>query len=264
MTGPRMSRRAALGAAVGASLVAVGACRRDKGEATIAAAASLRLVFPDLVSAFSRARPGAAVVATFGASGDLAKEVEAGAPIDGVLFASDKPVDRLVKAGRVAAESRTVVAENRLVLIAPRPRAGETAPKLTFETIDTLPPGERIAVGDPGAVPAGQYAKEALEKLGRWQLVKDRLVLGADVSAVLAYTRRGEVGAAIVYETELHGIDDVVLLDRARAPWAPRALVVGGVVRDAREAHRAGELLSFLTAPEGRAILVGFGFEAPG
>lgn len=248
----------------GLGALALGGCARSGGDVTFATAASLRQVFPKLADAFVASSPGPRCVASYGASGDLAKQVEGGAPIDGVLFASSSPVDDLVTKGRVLADSRAVVATNRLVLIAPKKRAGEPESKpVTFETIDLLGPNARIAIGEPGAVPAGQYAKKALVALGKWDAVEKRLVFGGDVSAVLAYARRGEVEAAIVYETETAGIDDIVVLDRARAPWAPRAEVVGGVVAGAKGAMRARALLGFIASAEGQKILSSFGFGPP-
>ena len=181
-----------------------------------------------------------------------------------MVFAGGKPLDHLVDRGRIEAASRRVVATNRLVLIGPRDEPGEArGPKLTFQTLVLLPATEKLAIGDPGAVPAGQYAKDALMALGEWDALQSRLVFAGDVSAVLAYARRGEVKAAIVYETELGGIDDVVVLDRAEGAWVPRAEVVAGVAVGAKGAARARELIDFGLSAEGQAILHDFGFGPP-
>src|SRR4051794_31466823 len=105
------------------SLVLLWGCGdRRHGEPTVAAAASLRKVLPELADA-AHVR----VKLVFGASGTLAKEVESGAPIDGVVFAAKTPVDGLVAAKK--AHDETIVATNRLVLV------GEKgAPPLTFQT----------------------------------------------------------------------------------------------------------------------------------
>jgi len=254
--------------------LALAGCERDKphpGEVTLAAAASLRFVLPVLSRAFEAgnavpgvdppppmARPTTRVVATYGASGDLKKQVEGGAPVDAVILAAARPVDDLIAGRHVEAASRVVLATNGLVLIGPR--GGKP---VTFATLDALPPGERIAVGDPGAVPAGDYARTWLRSLGKWDALQGRLVLGGDVAAVLAYARRGEVAAAIVYRTDTHGIDDVVVLDEARGPGAPRAEVVGAVVRGARAAAGAGAFLAFAGSVGGRRIFGDFGFGPP-
>ena len=225
---------------------------------TLAAATSLRGVLPELARAYESRHPGARIAATYGASGDLKKQVEGGAPVDAVIFASARPVDELVAAGRAEATSRVVLATNQLVLIGPK-----GGPKLTFATLDALAPGDLVAIGDPGAVPAGQYARDYLQKLGKWQALTGRLVLGGDVAAVLAYARRGEVAAAVVYRTELRGIDGVVLLDEAGRPDAPRPEVVAAMVSGARAAAEARGFLAFAGSPEGQKILASSGFGPP-
>ena len=242
-----------------AALVLSGCARpAPAGEITVAAAASLRGVLPELVRAYQTSRPGVRVVATYGASGDLRRQVEGGAPVDAVLFAAAQQVDDLAAAGHLEPGSRRVLATNQLVLIGPR--GGRP---LTFATLDALPPGEHVAIGDPGAVPAGAYAKTWLGAIGKWDALQGRLVLGGDVAAVLAYARRGEVAAAVVYRTEVRGVDDVVVLDEARGPGVPRPEVVGAVVQGARASGEAGAFLGFVGSPEGQRILTDFGFGAP-
>ncbi len=225
---------------------------------TLAAAISLRAVLPALARAYESAHPGAHLTATFGASGTLKQQVEGGAPVDAVLFAAARPVDDLAASGRVDAASRRVVATNTLVLIGPR-----GGPPLTFATLTALPPGEHLAIGDPGAVPAGDYARAWLKTLGTWDALQGRLVLGGDVAAVLAYVRRGEVAAAIVYRTEVRGVPEVVVLDEARGPGAPRAQVVAAVVSGARGAGEAGRFLELVASAEGQRILGEYGFGPP-
>lgn len=246
-------------AALTVALVMLG-CRGQapKKEAMLAVATSLRNAMPALISAYEATHPGAKVHATYGASGDLQKQVEGGAPIDGVLFASAMPVDGLIEKGLADARTRRVLATNALVLIGPK-----GAKPLTFQTIDAVPASEKIALGDPGAVPAGQYAKAALEKLGKWSAIQGRVVFGGDVAAVLAYARRGEVAAAIVYKTEIRGIEEVRLLDEAKGEWVPRVEVVAAVVKDAKASPEAAAFLDFVASPEGQRILGGLGFGAP-
>jgi molybdate transport system substrate-binding protein len=277
-----LSRRAFL--VSGAAALALGCPRPQDNEREIllAAAASLRGTLPDVISAFGASFPGTRVAATYGASGDLRKQVEGGAPIDGVLFASASPVDDLIKAGRADAASRRVLATNQLVLIAPKsgqkrgepkteasaagsaapPAAGTPAP-LTFATLDSAPPGEMIAIGDPGAVPAGQYARDYLQKLGMWDKLQGRLVLGGDVADVLAYARRGEAAAAIVYRTDVHGIGDVTLLDEAKGELAPRAEIVAATVKGAASEAGAKKFLDFASSADGQRIFAQHGFGPP-
>lgn len=240
--------------------LALSACGKQAGgrEITVAAAASLRGVLPELARAYEKEHPGVRVAATYGASGDLRKQVEGGAPIDAVIFAASKPVDTLIAAGRADAVTRRVIAQNQLILIGPK--GGRP---ITFATLDALAPGEMVAIGDPGAVPAGQYARDYLKAIGKWDALAGKLVMGGDVSAVLAYARRGEVVAAAVYRTEIRGVADVVERDVARGPRAPRPVVAAAVVKGARGAADASDFLSFLISAAGQSILASFGFGPP-
>ena len=239
--------------------LAAAGCKRDPAsekEVTVAAATSLRKVLPALIDGFGKAHPGAAVRATYGASGELARQVEGGAGVDLVIVAAKDPIDRLAGGGHVEAKRARVVATNELVLVGP---AG--GPKLTFQTLGAaLPPGEKIAIGEPGAVPAGRYAREALEKLGAWKALEGRVVLGGNVAAVLAYVERGEVAAAIVYRTEVPGTKGIEVLDEGRGEWAPLPEVWAAVTTKARARTDAEALLDFIAGPEGQRILASYGF----
>jgi molybdate transport system substrate-binding protein len=254
MSAPSFIRISALtlAAAAGCHSSAPGGATNE--PLTLAAAASLRSVLPSLAKAFGA--PDLPI--TYGASGDLKRQVEHGAPVDAVLFASAAPVDALIKSGLADADSRKVLATNQLILIGPK-----NAKPLTFAAIDQLPAGERIAIGDPGAVPAGQYARDAFQKLGKWEWVQARIVLAGDVGQVLAYARRGEVAAAVVYRTDLHNVDDVTVLDEARGDWAPRPEVVAAVTHGGHAAARARAFLDFIASPAGQKILREYGFGAP-
>jgi molybdate transport system substrate-binding protein len=203
---------------------------------------------------------------TFGASGDLAQLVSAGAPIDAVVFAGGAPVDDLIRRGLVEAPSREVIATNQLVLIGPkedRGRAASPESRVTFATLVELPADAKIAVGDPRSVPAGQYAKTALEHLHEWDALEGRLVYASDVSAALIYARRGEVAVAIVYATELHGVSDVDVLDRLAAGLAPRPEVVAGLASGSRVKEAASGFLGYLAGAEARGALAAYGFGPP-
>lgn len=230
----------------------------DERPLAVGAAMSLRNVMPLVMDAFRAGDNGAPLQANYGASGALRQQVEGGAPIDVVVFADAATVEALLKSGHGVASTRRVVATNALVLIGPK-----NAQPLTFATIDSVPAGEMIAIGEPGAVPAGRYAKEAFEKLGKWDKLAGRLVFGGDVGAVLNYARRGEVAAAVVYRTEIRGIDDVVVLDQASGDWAPKAQVVAVTVKDSANATRAAAFVEFLGSAKAQQLFRDHGFGPP-
>jgi molybdate transport system substrate-binding protein len=227
-------------------------------EATLAVAASLRTALPALIERFTAAAPGAPLVATYGGSGALQKQVEAGAPIDAVVLAAAAPVDALIAGGHARAETRRVIGYNQLALIVPKGGA-----PVRFATLDQLPAGERIAIGDPTSVPVGTYARDALRALGLWDRLQPRFVSAPDVAAVLAYARRGEVGAAVVYRSDVLGLADVEVRELAAGDWAPRPEIVAAVTRHGLAGPRAESFLAFLGGAEARAILREHGFETP-
>lgn len=237
-------------------LAACSETARDRPDLTLAAAASLREVIPAVIESFSSASGEPSVDVTFGASGDLKRQVEGGAPIDVVVLASTETVDALIDSGFADPASRRIVASNRLALVGPT-----SGPTLTFDTLNRLPRDARLAVGDPRTVPAGQYARQALENLGSWTALEDRLVFGGHVASVVAYVRRGEVDAAIVYETDVEGLVDVAVWEIAKGDWAPDPQIVAAVTNsDNRDAHR---LLDHLTSATGQEIFLSFGFDPP-
>lgn len=265
MWAPSFTRDLRFGLVAAALLFAVGPAARAEapravlgvgGGITVAAAMSLRNALPALIRDY-QGQPGAAqVTVTYGASGDLRRQVEGGAPIDVVVFAAAADVDRLIERKQVTGGKR-VVASNTLVLIGPR-----GSKPLTFQSIDTVPAGEYIAIGDPQTVPAGEYAKRALQALGKWDGVQHRLVLGGHVAAVLQYARRGEVAAAIVYGTDVAGVDDVTVHDRATGDWAPHIETVAAVVAGGNESA-ARSFLDYLESPAGREVFAAHGFGPP-
>lgn len=247
--------------AAAAIALAIAACKTSEDaappqpETTVAAAISLRNVLPTLIERYGKDKN---VTVTYGASGDLRKQVEGGAPIDIVVLASKKPVDQLIEKGLVDGES-VRLATNTLVLIAPATKKTD----LTWKTLTKIPKGEHLAIGDPGAVPAGDYAKQALTKLGIWEEMQDRIVLAGDVGAVLTYARRGEAAAAIVYKTEAAHLTDVVILEEASGDFAPIAEVMGAATKSGSNLEGGRAFLRWLQSPEAQKILAETGFGPP-
>jgi len=225
---------------------------------TVAAAISLRDAMPELIEAFEEGTDAGGVAVSYGASGQLRRQVEAGAPIDVIVFASMEDVSQLARRGFIIPGTQRVVATNSLVLVGPI-----GAPSLTFATIDRLPDDELLAIGEPASVPAGRYAREVLRALGKWDALHGRVIFGGHVAAVLEYARRGEVAAAIIYLTDAANADDIAVLDRATGAWVPRIETVAAAIVGDR-AERARSFIGLLASHRGGEILAAHGFGAPG
>lgn len=138
-------------------------------------------------------------------SGTLTRQLESGVAADAVVLAHPRWMDRLVEKGRVDAADRVDLLTNALVVVGPADRGSIALSGLTDAGF------ARVAIGDPDSVPAGQYAKAALQASGLWEALEDRLVYAPDVRAALGYADAGQVDAALVYASDAVGARSAVL-----------------------------------------------------
>lgn len=239
---------------------------------TVFAAASLTDAMTAATDAFTAAT-GIPVRLSFASSSTLARQIEAGAPADLFASANESWMDYLAERGMIDLGSRVSPLANTLVLVAPTEgsAASVAAPA---EAPDGLPPGTaladllesvlgangRLAVGDPDHVPAGLYARQALETLGLWSAMEGRLARADNVRAALALVARGEAPAGIVYATDAAIADGVAIVARFPADSTGPITYPFALLPDAGPA--AADLLSFLTGPTAGAIFAEFGFTA--
>lgn len=223
-------------------------------ELRLSAAASMSDVFKELISAFTKQHPEVTIVANFGPSGGLAKQITQGAPADLFVSANAKWMSYLLDQKMIAPATQTVFAYNSLVFV------GKKNAKIA--AIADLPKLERIGIGTPKSVPAGQYAEEALRAAGIYeQLVKEsKLVMAKDVRQALIYADRGETDGSFVYKTDaLLATDAVVLFEVPQELYSrvsyPLALTVEGAARQG-----ARDFYNFITSAAGKAIVVQHGF----
>lgn len=222
----------------------------------IAAAASLTEVLPRLLAARG---PGAAPAELrFDASSRLARQIEAGAPTDVFISADAEWVDYLARAGRVDGASRIDLAGNSLVVVVPRAAA---RPPLRVEDL-AGPAVERVALAGE-SVPAGRYARAALESLKLWTAVKPKVVSGDSVRTALSWVARGEAAAAIVYATDARVEPRVRVAFALPATSHPPIVYPAVVVAGAAHGAEARVLLDFLRSNTARGVLAEAGFLPP-
>ncbi|WP_241434500.1 molybdate ABC transporter substrate-binding protein [Sulfitobacter noctilucae] len=162
-------------------------------QTTVFAAASLRGVLEEISQ-----ENQVDFVMSFGGSGTMARQVAAGAPADLVVLANEEWMDWLETQGIGAMGAAKVVAQNALVVIAPAGTPPLDAPK----DLHSLLKGERLAMGQRDAVPAGNYARQWLETVGLWQALNTQLAETDNVRAVLLLVARGQTPAGVVYATD--------------------------------------------------------------
>ena len=239
--------------------LAVPAARADE-ELTLFAAASMTDALTAAAEAYTAAG-GPPVKLAFASSSTLAKQIENGAPADLFVSADQRWMDYLEERQLVAAGTRVDLAGNALVLIAPPGSTLAIEPAPGFDLAGALG-DDRLAIGDPEHVPAGRYAKAALEYLGAWEAVEPKSVFAADVRAALAFVERGEVAAGIVYATDAAISESVRLV--AASPQESHAPAVYPTAASAgRDDPAVRAFLAFLTGDAAADILRGYGFVVP-
>jgi molybdate transport system substrate-binding protein len=166
------------------------------------AAASLKNALEEINLAYEREH-GRKATASFAASSALARQIEAGAPADVFISADLAWMDYLEARSLVRSGTRSDLLGNGIVLVAPASGTLDLAIGPSFELARALGADGRLAIADPGSVPAGKYAKAALETLGAWQSVRHRLAPAENVRAALLLVARGEAPLGIVYRTDV-------------------------------------------------------------
>lgn len=208
----------------------------------------------DAWSAKGHARP----VLSFAGSSALARQIEAGAPADLFISADEEWMDTLASKGLIQPDSRAELLGNSLVLIAPA--ASRTQLKLApgFPIGSALGTG-RLALADPAGVPAGRYARQALEKLDVWDQVSARIAAGDNVRSALALVARGEAPLGVVYATDAKA-DPKVRVVGTFPPESHTPITYPVALLKTARSPDAEALRQFLLSPEAQAIFQRYGF----
>ncbi len=227
-------------------------------KVTVFAAASLTNALQKIAEQYQQ-QNGVEVVSSFASSSVLARQIEQGAPADLFISADQQWMDDAVAKQSVDNATRVTLLGNDLVLIAPK---NTKPPAVTLSAATdwkSLLKGQRLAVGDPAHVPAGIYAKEALQKLGAWQSLESKLAPASNVRAALALVERNETPYGIVYGSDAVASKDVVVVgsfpaDSHKPVEYPMAMVKG------HQSAAASAFWHYLQGPEAAAIFKQYGF----
>ena len=176
------------------------------------AAASLKDALDD-VAALYKESFGKGVTLNYAGSSSLAKQIEQAAPADIFFSANIEWMDYLEERDLIKQDSRVTLLGNAIVLIAPKDSdaAVETGPGMVLTEL--LGNEGYLAMANVNSVPAGIYGREALENLGVWDSVADKVVQTDNVRAALAFVARGEAPLGIVYATDAAADPAVRILD---------------------------------------------------
>jgi molybdate transport system substrate-binding protein len=227
-------------------------------DLTVFAAVSTTNAMTDIAKVYEKKGLGK-VRLSFNATSTLARQIEAGAPADLFVSADEPWMNYLQERSLIDPATRKALFGNALSLVAKSDSPLKLKIEPNFPLAASLKNG-RLAVGDPDHTAVGVYAKQALTKLGVWKEVEPRLARAPSVRAGLTMVERGEVALGIVFKTEVKiGGEKVRIVDTFPADTHepivyPLAVLPKGRVKDARK------FVEFLSSPDAKAILDGYGF----
>lgn len=236
------------------------AAQAAEPEITVFAAASTTNAITDIGRLYADKGLGS-IKTSFASSSTLAKQIEQGAPADVFLSANANWMDYLDERKLTEPGTRLNLLRNRIALIVPKESVVQKITISEKTDMSALLGREgRLAVGDPDHVPVGMYGKKALEALGLWDAVKERLAPTKDVRAGLALVERAEVPLGLVYESDVAASDKVRIIGVFPVGSHPDVIYSVAAVSGKNTAP-AKNFIAFLTTPEAKAIFKKYGFE---
>jgi len=238
-------------------------CRGETGGGsrpqtlTVSAAADLTPAFQEIGREFGR-QGGTKVIFNFGSTGQLAQQIEQGAPVDLFAAANVSFIEGLEQRGLVIPDTRALYAQGRITLW-----TRDDGPA-GLERVEDLarPECKKVAIANPEHAPYGLAAREALQAAGVWEVVAQKLVYGENISQTLQYAESGNVDAAVValsLSTQSKG-RWVLIPAELHKPLNQALAVVKGTKREP-EARR---FAAFVNSARGRAVMRRYGFVLPG
>jgi molybdate transport system substrate-binding protein len=221
----------------------------------VAAASSLAEAMPALAKAFEASQPGVTVKLSTGASGALLEQLAQGAPVDVLLSADADTLARGVERRLLQADSLRAFASNTLVLVLP---AASTLPVQRLTDL-ALVDVQRIAMGRTASVPAGRYARQAIDAARLWPALQRKIVPADSARHALDLVKRGDVDAAFVYGTDARSAGSQVRLVQTLAGHSPIRLSAA-VAAGSKQAALAAAFVQWLRSDAARTVLSQRGF----
>lgn len=223
-------------------------------EINVAAASNLTDALSEINKQFT-AQTGIRVVTSFGATADLSKQVENGAPFDVFAAADREHVDALSREGLLLPDTQKLYVRGRLVLWIP---AGSTLKLTRLEDLSHTGI-ERLAIAKPDVAPYGRASIEALKALNLWPALEPKIIYGQNVSQTKQYAATGNTDAAMIPLALVHsGEGQTIEVDQKLHSPIEQSIAV---IKSSRNQDAARRYVNFILSPEGQAILERFGYE---
>jgi molybdate transport system substrate-binding protein len=237
------------------------AANAEEGPA-IAAAASLRPALDAIAKDFEKSS-GAGVRLTYGATGNLVHQIEAGAPFQALFAADDESVKKLAKSGHTDGDP-VVFARGQLALVTPK--GGAVAVDSELKGLkEALAAGKvmHFAIANPETAPYGRAARESLTKQGLWDQVKPLLVVGENVGQAAQFVATGAAEAGLVAQSLAVSGESAPKLDSAVVPESWHEPIDHGMGLIKGATPQAKAFADYVRGPDGRKVLESSGFTVP-
>lgn len=228
---------------------------KDQVELTISAAASLKDAMDVIQHTYQEEHPEITLKFNFGASGSLQQQISQGAPVDLFFSAAEDKFDLLVEEGTIAKEDGLDLLGNELVLVVPKENQ-------SIKGFADLAKAEvnKISIGTPETVPAGEYAKESLEKMDIWKDVESKVVYAKDVRQVLSYVETSNVEAGIVYKTDALISEKVEIVASADPATHSPIIYPIGIIKNSDHYEAAKNFYDYLQSDDALKVFKDYGF----
>lgn len=229
---------------------------QGNGELTIAAAAGLTLAFTEIGELFEE-ETGIKVTFSFGSSGQLADQIEHGAPFDIFAAANTSFIENLDEKNLIITDTKQIYALGRIGL------ATRKDSSIAVEQIEDLlkPEIVKVAIANPEHAPYGLAAQQALKAAGGWEEVKGKLVFGRNISDTLSFVETGNAEVAIIARSLVR--EEAInfsLIDEAMHEPIEQMLAV---IQSTRNEAAAKEFINFIFGPVGKPIMERNGYTIP-
>ncbi|WP_107837796.1 molybdate ABC transporter substrate-binding protein [Metasolibacillus meyeri] len=224
-------------------------------ELTISAAASLQEALEELKTTYTDEHPNVTITYNFGGSGTLQQQILQGAPADLFFSAAENKFYELVDEELIDQKQGTNLLANELVLVVP------TNNDKSIQSFEQLKNAEKIALGTPDNVPAGQYGMEALQNLGLWNELESKIVYTKDVRQVLTYVETENVDAGLVYKTDALISDKVEIVATADSETHTPIIYPVGILKDSKQTAAATDFYQFLQSDVAMNVFEKYGFK---
>jgi len=218
---------------------------------SVFAAASLTDILNELVQRFELDHPNIKVHTHIGPTSLLARQIERGAPADVFMAASPEWIHFLSDQSLIQG-SGTRLAGNTLVIMG-------TSTTEIFSHLSEITT-KRIAMADPSHVPAGVYAKQALQCAGLWETIESNVIPTLDARSALTAVTSGAAELVMVYGSDRSLVPELKAVFQISDFCTPEINYMISVLRASSNPELSQTFLSFATDSLHHSLWIQFGF----